>query len=144
MRLWIVWQVMRSVTCSHPTTNSLRSKRFQSSYCAKVRAEAKKRLKGEGEGRRGNSFSKSWGLRASGSFIPFPLPRHSFFLLLSQFSWRTSRGNACYAGYTTNNILMICKCIFTGVHICVVLGRSNNNKKTRLYSGGRGTQQSFL
>ena len=34
---------------------SLRSKRFQSSYCAKVRAEAKKRLKGEGEGRRGNA-----------------------------------------------------------------------------------------
>ena len=36
-------------------TTSLRSKRFQSSYCAKVRAEAKKRLKGEGEGRRGNA-----------------------------------------------------------------------------------------
>ena len=36
---------------------SLRSKRFQSSYCAKVRAEAKKRLKGEGEGRRGNLHS---------------------------------------------------------------------------------------
>ena len=34
---------------------SLRSKRFQSSYCAKVRAEAKKRLKGEEEGRRGNA-----------------------------------------------------------------------------------------
>ena len=34
---------------------SLRSKRFQSSYCAKVRAEAKKKLKGEGEGRRGNA-----------------------------------------------------------------------------------------
>ena len=33
----------------------LRSKRFQSSYCAKVREEAKKRLKGEGEGRRGNA-----------------------------------------------------------------------------------------
>ena len=34
--------------------NSLRSKRFQSSYCAKVRAEAKKkRLKGKGEERRG-------------------------------------------------------------------------------------------
>ena len=32
--------------------NSLRSKRFQSSYCAKVRAEAKKRLKEEGEGKR--------------------------------------------------------------------------------------------
>ena len=29
-----------------------------------------------------------------------PLPRHSFFFLLSsQFSRRTSRGNACYAGY---------------------------------------------
>ena len=43
---------------------SLRSKRFQSSessYCAKVRAEA--------------------------------------FLLLSQLSRRSSRGNACYAGY---------------------------------------------
>ena len=36
-------------------TTSLRSKHFQSSYCAKVRAEAKKRLKGEGEGRRGNA-----------------------------------------------------------------------------------------
>ena len=52
--------------------NSLRSKRFQSSYCAKVSyyakvsAEAKKRLKGEGEGRRG-------------SFVPLPLPRHSCF-----------------------------------------------------------------
>ena len=33
---------------------------------------------------------------------PLPLPRHSFFLLLSQFSWRTSRGNACYAGYSAN------------------------------------------
>ena len=32
--------------------NSLRSKRFLSSYCAKVRAEAKKRLKEEGEGKR--------------------------------------------------------------------------------------------
>ena len=28
---------------------------FQTSYCAKVRAEAKKRLKWEGEGRRGNA-----------------------------------------------------------------------------------------
>ena len=34
---------------------SLRSMRFQSSYCAKVRVGAKKRLKGEGEGRRGNA-----------------------------------------------------------------------------------------
>ena len=46
---------------------SLRSKRFQSSYCAKVRAEAKKRLKGEGR---------------RGSFFPLPLPRHSFFFAL--------------------------------------------------------------
>ena len=40
-------------------TDSLRSKRFQSRYCAKVRAETKKRLKGEGEGegRRGNVVS---------------------------------------------------------------------------------------
>ena len=68
----------------------------------KLERKQKKRLKGEGEGRRGNagerSFSKSWGLRASGSFFPLPLPRHSFFLLLSQLSRRTSRGNACYAG----------------------------------------------
>ena len=46
---------------------SLRSKRFQSSYWAKVRAEAKKRF--------------------------------MFFLLLSQLSRRTLRGNACHAGY---------------------------------------------
>ena len=37
---------------------SLRSKRFQSSYCAKVRAEAKKKRL---------------------NFFPLPLPRHSFF-----------------------------------------------------------------
>ena len=39
-----------------------------------------------------HSFSKSWGLRASVSFspLPLPLPCHSFFLLLSsQCSWRT-------------------------------------------------------
>ena len=60
---------------------SLRSKRFQSSYSRKLlRAETKKRLKGDGD-------------------VPLPLPRHSFFfLLLSQLSRRTSRGNACYAG----------------------------------------------
>ena len=34
---------------------SLCNKRFQPSYCAKVRAEAKKSLKGEGKGRRGNA-----------------------------------------------------------------------------------------
>ena len=53
---------------------SLRSKRFQSSYCAKVRAEAKKR-----------SF-------------PSPSPVIHVFLLLFQLSRRISRGNACYAG----------------------------------------------
>ena len=47
---------------------SLRSKRFQSSYRAKVRAEAKKKVEGGG----GEEKRK-------GSFIPLPLPRHSFF-----------------------------------------------------------------
>ena len=47
---------------------SLRSKRFQSSYRAKVRAEAKKRLKGEGEGRRGKVPS-----------FPSPSPVINFF-----------------------------------------------------------------
>ena len=49
---------------------SLRSKRFQSSYCAKVRAEAKKRLKGEG--RRVPSF-------------PSPSPVIHFFFLVPAF-----------------------------------------------------------
>ena len=36
------------------------------------------------------SFSKSWGLRASGSFFPLPLPRHSFyFCSRPNFSRRT-------------------------------------------------------
>ena len=54
---------------------SLRSKRFQSSYCAKVRAEViKKRWKGKGEGK-GETF---------------PSPPSSFlFLLFSQVSRRT-------------------------------------------------------
>ena len=63
------------------TRCSLRSQRFQSSYCAKVRAEAKKRLKGEGE-----------------RLLFF------FFSLLSQLSRRTPRGNACYAGYSLGAI----------------------------------------
>ena len=37
-----------------------------------------------------HSFSKSWGLRASGSFFPLPLPRHSFyFCSRPSFSRRT-------------------------------------------------------
>ena len=43
--------------------DSLRSKRFQSSYCAKVRAGAKKKVEGGGEGEKS-------------SFFPLPLPRH--------------------------------------------------------------------
>ena len=69
---------------------SLRSKRFQTSYCAKVRAEAKKRLKGEGEG-----FVRS---------PPPPPLLFFFFSLLSRLSRRTPRGNACYAGYLYTNI----------------------------------------
>ena len=48
---------------------SLRSKRFQSSYCAYVRARAIKRWKGE-EGAGGGGRKVS--------FFPLPLPRHSF------------------------------------------------------------------
>ena len=59
------FKVLRSMR-----SRSLRSKRFQSSYWAKVRAEAKKRLK----------------------------PSFMVFLLLSQLSRRTLRGNACHAG----------------------------------------------
>ena len=76
--------------------NSLRSKRFQSSYCAKVRAEAKKKVEGGGGGKKRRRRR-----REGGSFFPLPLPCHSFsffFLLLSQLSRRTSPGNACYAG----------------------------------------------
>ena len=59
-------------------SHSLRSKRFQSCYCAKVRAEAKK--------------------------TPPPPPSLIFFLLLPQLSRRTSRGNACYVGYNSQGL----------------------------------------
>ena len=49
------WSLCQSLNYSSKFSPSLRSKRFQSGYCAKVRAEAKKRLKWEGEGRRGNA-----------------------------------------------------------------------------------------
>ena len=55
---------------------SLRSKRFQSSYCTKVRAEA---------------------IKKDGSF-PSPSPVIPFFAFFPTFS-TNSRGNACYAGY---------------------------------------------
>ena len=73
--------------------SSLRSKRFQSCYCAKVRAGEKKErcLEGGGRGgkrRRGNSVS----------IFPLPLPRQSFFSALVPIFSTNSRGNAYYAG----------------------------------------------
>ena len=54
-----IWQLTsphhREIAIQNKKNASLRSKRFQSSYCTKVREEAKKRLKGEGKGRRGNA-----------------------------------------------------------------------------------------
>ena len=48
-----IWYFSKGVS---PWFFSLRSKRSQSSHCAKVRAGAKKkRWKGEGQGRRGNA-----------------------------------------------------------------------------------------
>ena len=65
----------------------------------KLERERKKtRWKWERKGRRGR-FSKSWSLRASVSWYPLPVPRHSFISLLSsQLFSANSRGNACYAG----------------------------------------------
>ena len=73
--------------------SSLRSKRFQSCYCAKVRAGAKKErcIEGRGRGgkrRRGNSVS----------IFSLPLPRQSFFSALVPIFSTNSRGNAYYAG----------------------------------------------
>ena len=75
--------------------SSLRSKRFQSCYCAKVRAGAKKErcMEGRGRGgkrRRGNSVSIFP--------LPLPLPRQSFFSALVPIFSTNSRGNAYYAG----------------------------------------------
>ena len=62
--------LIREMVISLQPYTSLRSKRFQSNS-AKVGAGAKRKWKGEEEGRRGNA--------ASGSFTPLPLPLHSFF-----------------------------------------------------------------
>ena len=56
------------------SSHSLRSKRFKSSYCAKVRAEAKKKVEGGGAGEK---------RKLSGSFFPLPLPCDSFFFCSS-------------------------------------------------------------
>ena len=74
---------------------SLRSKRFQSSYCAKVRARAKNKKVEEGGG--GEKRKRR------GSFFPLPLPRHSFFFALVPTFSTNSRGNACYAGYSVGS-----------------------------------------
>ena len=59
----------------------------------KLERKLKKRLKGEGEGRRGKRKGEEV------PSFPSPFPVIHVFLLLSQLSRRTSRGNACYAGY---------------------------------------------
>ena len=71
--------------------HSLRSKRFQSRVIRrKLERKQKKGWRGRGRGE-----------EERGSFFPLPLPCHScLFLLLCQLSRRTSRGNACYAGYS--------------------------------------------
>ena len=78
------------------SNHSLRSKRFQSVYCAIVRAEAKNNWRGRGGEKRKKRFLRS----------PHSLPSFNFsFLLLSQLSRRTSRENACYAGNNDTLIL---------------------------------------
>ena len=77
--------------------NSLGSKRFQSSYCAKVRAEAKKRLKGEGR---------------RGSFFPLPLPRHSFFFFCSCSSFLDEPREETLATQATTETTYFLFCCF--------------------------------
>ena len=72
---------------------SLRSKRFQSSYCAKVRAGAKNKKVEEGGG--GEKRKRR------GSFFPLPLPRHSFFFLLSSRRSRRTRAETLATQATT-------------------------------------------
>ena len=99
--------LIREMVISLQPYTSLRSKRFQSNS-AKVGAGAKRKWKGEEEGRRGNA--------ASGSFTPLPLPLHSFFCSRSD-----SRGTACYAGYPYTFTLPL---LFSG-------GKSVHFKKAR-------------
>ena len=72
---------------------SLHSKRFQSSYCAKVVAKANLKWNGEGEGRRGNPCPQTqWSFPS----LPSSSPLITVFALVPIFS-TNSRGNACYA-----------------------------------------------
>ena len=53
------------------------------------------------------AYLGSWGLWASVSFIPLPLPlpHHSFLFALVPATFSTNtRGNACYAGYNNINL----------------------------------------
>ena len=68
----------KTATEFHPLS-SLRSKRFQSSHCAKVRAGAKKKKGGRGRGEEETLFPS----------FPSPSPVISFFLLSSRRSRRT-------------------------------------------------------
>ena len=70
--------------------SSLLSKRFQSSYGAKVRAGAKNKKVEGGGGREKRN--------------PPPPPVLPFFLLSSQLFSMNSRGNVCYAGYKISKI----------------------------------------
>ena len=71
------------------------------------------------------SFSKSWGLRASISFAPFPLPPHSFFFLLSSQLSRRTRGKTlamqarptCKRGFGIGEKIR-CGFRFFGVFLC--------------------------
>ena len=92
----VVLHISRNFSLSCNPLFSLRSKRFQSSYCAKVRAGAKKK--------RWKSFlffalvpTCSTNSRGNDSPPP-PLSFLFFFALVPTFS-TNSRGNACYAGY---------------------------------------------
>ena len=69
--------------------DSLRSKRFQSSYSAKFGAGAKKNGRGRGKGGEVPS-------------LPSPSPFIPFFALVPVFS-TNSRGTACYAGYANDD-----------------------------------------
>ena len=72
------------------------------------------------------------------SSFPFPSPViHFFFLLLSQLSRRTSRGNACYAGYVNNVRIsspgldceqsLICLCLACEQALC--LGKNSEERE---------------
>ena len=92
---------------------SLRSKRFQSSYCAKGRAGAKKKKKNDGRGR---------GRGEEETFFSLPLPRHSFFCSRPNFSRRT-RAETLATQARRNRIILIQRFIIVAVLIINQLSR---------------------